>query len=152
MIAVIKPTIKPPKTHGIAAPELASAVTALKVRDQVKHAEQNASASRNIVRFAVPATVIVVAGLLSAVRSRGCRLDACMRREKRMGGSATQHTLHCGYAGRRPPGTARRRWEMLSRPTRVDRDTVVCHTCVRCGLARRVRHPCHHGQPAWVAR
>ena len=24
--------------------------------------------------------------------------------------------------------------------------------CVRCGLARRVRHSCHHGQPAGVVR
>lgn len=24
--------------------------------------------------------------------------------------------------------------------------------CVRCCLARRVRHSCHHGQPAWVVR
>ena len=53
---------------------------------------------------------------LGWMRSRGCRLDVRTRREKRMGGSATQHTLYCGYAGRRPPGTARRRWGMLSRP------------------------------------
>ena len=45
-----------------------------------------------------------------------------------------------------------RRWGMLSRPTRVDRDTAVCRACVRCGLARRVRHTCHHGQSAWVVR
>ena len=53
---------------------------------------------------------------LGRMRSRGCRLDACTRREKRMGGSATQHTLDRGFAGRRPQGMARRRRGMLSRP------------------------------------
>ena len=81
---------------------------------------------------------------LGWMRSRGCRLDVRTRREKRMGGSATQHTLYCGYAGRRPPGTARRRWGMLSRPIGANRDTAVYRACVRCGLARRVRHSCHH--------
>ena len=80
--------------------------------------------------------------------------DWTLAREEKNGwrGSATQHTLHRGDAGRRPPGTARRRWEMLSRPTRVNRDTAVYRACVRCGLARRVRHTCHHGQSAWVVR
>ncbi|MDB4358488.1 hypothetical protein N9Z07_00915 [bacterium] len=51
----------------------------------MKHAEQNANASRNIVRFTVPATVIVVEGLLSAATSRGCRPKLSNAREFRTG-------------------------------------------------------------------
>jgi hypothetical protein len=57
----------------------------LNVRDQVKHAEQNANARRNIVLFAVPVTVMVVAGTLSAARSRGCKPKFSKVRELRTG-------------------------------------------------------------------
>ena len=53
---------------------------------------------------------------------------------------------HIGDSSPGPPSLYKRR--VSPRPVGVNRDTctAVCHACVSCSLARRVRHSCHHGQ------
>ena len=85
--------------------------------------------------------------------SRGCSRVAARKPGEGQRDSTHSIPWICGAS---PFGEGTTRWGMLSRPTRVNRDTAVCRACVSCSLAcslaRRVRHSCHHGQSAWVVR
>ena len=73
-----------------------------------------------------------------------------------MGGSTTQHTLHRGYAGRRPPGTAARHDAggecSVAPPEWTEIRLCVAHVLVAGWREGCARHSCHHGQSAGVVR